>query len=105
MFTPAIIQKISASIHSLVPEAKAILFGSRARGDARPDSDVDILVILPDNKYANHFSRWKLDIGDRMTDIELDHQVMISPLVVLKSIWESRKTPFTINVANEGIEI
>lgn len=26
---------------------KIILFGSRARGDARPDSDVDILVVLP----------------------------------------------------------
>ncbi|MEK9163875.1 MAG: nucleotidyltransferase domain-containing protein, partial [Chloroflexota bacterium] len=27
---------------------RIILFGSRARGAARPDSDVDLLVILPD---------------------------------------------------------
>jgi predicted nucleotidyltransferase len=27
---------------------RLILFGSRARGDARPDSDVDLLVVLPD---------------------------------------------------------
>ncbi len=26
---------------------KIILFGSRARGDARPDSDVDLLVVTP----------------------------------------------------------
>jgi predicted nucleotidyltransferase len=27
-----------------------ILFGSRARGDAKPNSDVDLLVVLPDAK-------------------------------------------------------
>lgn len=26
---------------------RVILFGSHARGDARPDSDVDLLVVLP----------------------------------------------------------
>jgi uncharacterized protein len=29
------------------PGAKVILFGSRARGEARPDSDLDLLVIEP----------------------------------------------------------
>ena len=32
------------------PRATIILFGSRARGDARPDSDVDFLVVEPDVK-------------------------------------------------------
>lgn len=32
---------------------RIVLFGSRARGDARPDSDVDLLVVLPrvENKH------------------------------------------------------
>ncbi len=30
------------------------LFGSRARGDARPDSDFDILVVLPDDAPLDH---------------------------------------------------
>lgn len=32
---------------------RILLFGSRARGDARPDSDVDLLVVLPhmENKH------------------------------------------------------
>jgi hypothetical protein len=28
--------------------ARVILFGSRARGDAGPDSDIDLLVVMPD---------------------------------------------------------
>ena len=31
---------------------RVILFGSRARGDARPDSDIDLLVIVDDNTPA-----------------------------------------------------
>lgn len=34
---------------SLGPETKIYLFGSRARRDHRPDSDFDILCLLPDN--------------------------------------------------------
>lgn len=32
---------------------RVILFGSRARGDARPDSDVDLLVVMPEVADAN----------------------------------------------------
>jgi predicted nucleotidyltransferase len=32
------------------------LFGSRARGDARPDSDFDLLVVLPDGLRENAYS-------------------------------------------------
>lgn len=33
---------------AVAPAAKVILFGSRARGEGRPDSDLDLLVIEPD---------------------------------------------------------
>jgi predicted nucleotidyltransferase len=42
------IQQAAERLHAARPEATIILFGSRARGDARPDSDVDFLVVLPE---------------------------------------------------------
>lgn len=39
---------MAAHIHQLIPAAEVRLFGSRARGDARPDSDVDLLITAPD---------------------------------------------------------
>ncbi len=35
---------VSATVDAVDPE-RIILFGSRARGDARPDSDLDLLVV------------------------------------------------------------
>jgi len=40
---PEIVERIVRGFDPL----KIILFGSRARGEAHPDSDVDLLVILP----------------------------------------------------------
>ena len=48
MTTSESVQQVAARLHAARPQATIILlFGSRARGDARPDSDVDFLVVLP----------------------------------------------------------
>jgi predicted nucleotidyltransferase len=39
---------MAAEILQLVPAAEVRLFGSRARGEARPDFDVDLLITAPD---------------------------------------------------------
>ena len=41
-----ILQSIKVILHSVAPDGKVILFGSRARGDAREDSDWDLLILL-----------------------------------------------------------
>ncbi len=47
MVTLAEIRELAARIASAFDPDRVILFGSHARGDAGPDSDVDLLVILP----------------------------------------------------------
>ena len=45
---------MAAEISRLIPAAEVRLFGSWARGEARPDSDVDLLITAPDAWLAQH---------------------------------------------------
>ena len=99
-----IVQNLSDIIHKEAPEAKVILYGSEARGDAGPKSDIDLLILLDKDKVT-------LEDEEKITYpiylLELKTGILISPMVVAKKIWENRpfKTPFYINVMNEGVEI
>ncbi len=42
------IEKAAEVLHRAAPDAMIILFGSRARGDARASSDVDFLLVAPE---------------------------------------------------------
>jgi predicted nucleotidyltransferase len=41
----SLVEKVTSRIASELAPEKIILFGSRARGDAGPDSDIDLLII------------------------------------------------------------
>ena len=43
----ALIDEVGRRLAVAAPGARVILFGSRARGETRPDSDLDLLVIEP----------------------------------------------------------
>ncbi len=98
-----IVDVISRMMKQEIPEAETILYGSEARGTARIDSDIDLLVLLPDNLSKAAFAKRRIEIFDRLYEIELDSNVNISPLILLKSMWNRMKTPFTCNVLNDGI--
>lgn len=84
------------------PLVKTILYGSEARGDAHPDSDIDLLVLVDKDKlsYAD-----KDSIIAPFYDIELETGVIISTLIMPRKEWENRPflTPFQYNVNKEGI--
>lgn len=49
-----LLRTIAAEIQAAIPGAQVRLFGSRARGTERPDSDLDLLVTVPDEWLACH---------------------------------------------------
>jgi predicted nucleotidyltransferase len=48
------LSRIAAEIHAEIPGCEVRLFGSRARGTARLDSDADLLITVPDGWLAGH---------------------------------------------------
>ncbi len=54
---------------------KVILFGSHARGDAGPDSDVDLLIVMP---LSGSRRKKAIEIGVALHDIRLPKDVIVT---------------------------
>lgn len=100
-----IISRIAQSMKEFAPEAETILYGSEARGDARNDSDIDLLILLPDAFAGADFVKRRSYISGRLYDISIDTGVDISSLILPRNVWLRRKSPFTVNVMNDGIRL
>lgn len=87
--------------------AAAIVYGSRARGTHRPDSDADVAVLLR-GKHQRFLSA-KLDMADAGFDVLLEHGILISPLPVWLDDWEhpaNYSNPALLhNIDREGVRL
>ena len=102
--------EILTRIKQILPRVqgvKYLLYGSRARGDNREDSDVDILVLLPEKFNGKQYLDTQMEINEKLYTLELEWnmEIQIAPLILRNSEFWKRETPFTRNVINEGIEI
>ena len=84
----ALLRTIAAEIQAAIPGAQVRLFGSRARGTERPDSDLDLLVTVPDAWLACH-SRFKETdaLGWKLAH----HRLPIELLLFSLSVVEERR--------------
>lgn len=101
--TQYITQLIRNYINTIDPTAEVILYGSRARGDERPDSDWDILILT--DYTANLMTERKF--RDKLYDLELETGEAFSVFVYSKNDWQTKQriTPFYHNVSQEGVRI
>ena len=102
MKRPEVVKRIAELLHKIVPDASVILYGSEARGDARPDSDIDFLVLL--DSEGDSFRQQEWMITEHLMMLEAESGVPLSPYIVPKQWWNLKSpTPFSINVKNEGV--
>ena len=96
------LQEVKRSVHEIDPQAEVWLFGSRARGDARPDSDWDFLVLT--DKPVNW--TFKRQLRYRLYDVGFDSEPVrvISTVIQNKVDWKGLAiTDLYQNIREDGI--
>jgi uncharacterized protein len=81
---------------------KLLLFGSQARGDATPESDVDVLVILRGEADPEQLIPLTSELVSRLS---LKYETVISRAFVSAEAFEKDRTPFLMNVRREAVAI
>jgi len=100
--TSYLLRRIEKTVRSIDAGAKVILYGSRARGDANAASDWDFLIL------TDHVLNRKsiLDIRDRLYELELETDTILSSFIRTKKESDSPKysvLPYKKTVEQEGI--
>ncbi len=97
-------QGIEKVLREAAPQkAQAILFGSRARGDAHEGSDWDVLILL-DKERITEADMDNISYPIRELGWQIDE--MINPIMFTEKEWESKHfTPFYKNVTKEGVPL
>ncbi len=101
--TKHIARLIRKKIDEIDPGAQIILFGSRARGDERIDSDWDLLVLT---EYPVDLDKEQL-FRNNLYNLELETGEPFSLIAYSKNDWNTKQriSPFYANVKKEGISI
>ena len=105
--TLAAVRRFKAWVTGEYPVRDVLVYGSRARGTHRPDSDVDVAVILEGDEHR--LLETKLEMSDAAYDVLLETGVNISPLPLWRDQWEHPEQyanpALLANIAREGVRV
>jgi hypothetical protein len=98
----AILEGFKTRLRERLRVHKVILFGSRARGDADLESDLDVVVVLEDgiDEAAREY------VSDCAWEAGFSHGIVMVPVVFTRTEWESgpeRQSLFVRAVETEGV--
>jgi len=99
-----ILRKVKETVRAIEPDAEIYLYGSRARKDARSDSDWDFLILVDGVVDTARTDR----IRHRLYEIEWETGEIISSIVRSRREWQSRKyqfIPLRTHIEREGVLI
>jgi len=98
------LEQVRKSVAEVEPDAEIILYGSRSRGDATPESDWDFLVLVDGPLSEDRTDH----IRHRLYEVEWDSGEVISSIVRNKEQWNSgpyQAMPFHRAVLQEGLKL
>jgi predicted nucleotidyltransferase len=106
-------RKVPLRIRKLMKELKAglvriygdrlkgvYLYGSYARGDYRPGSDVDVMILLSD--YKNYWKELRRS-SQLASDVSLEYEVTVSRLLIKEVQWQESAMPVVRNIHKDGL--
>ncbi len=97
-----LLNSVRAKVHSIVPDADIILYGSKARAKAGLESDWDFLILLdqePDRRVV-------AELRDQLYELELENDIVLSAIVRSRHQWDSDLysiLPFKKAVEHDGV--
>jgi hypothetical protein len=99
-----ILERLKLRLSQRLSLHRVILFGSRARGDADAESDMDVLVVL-----NNSVNPWEEEyVRECAWEAGVEQGIVLVPLTVARSEWEEgplSSSLLAIGVAQDGVAI
>ena len=80
-----------------------LVYGSKARGDDSPDSDIDVMIVLDD-----YTPRIEAAVDEMVYDINLDHDCLISVVIFGRRELEEgpmAESPLYKRILAEGVPV
>lgn len=98
-----IVREFKAALQALYGDRLngVVLFGSYARGDYDEESDIDLMVLLNDERVDTIGEGFRL--SELTMNLIIDYGKAISPLMVAAQKYESSSMPVYQNARREGL--
>jgi predicted nucleotidyltransferase len=97
-----VLRRVREAVRAVEADAQVILYGSRARGDARPDSDWDILVLV----HGPVDRERRSSVRRQVYRVEREVGQVLTTMVRSREDWDSdlhRVTPLHVSIDRDGI--
>ncbi len=97
-----VLDEFKAELRKLYGEqlTDIILYGSYARGEATPESDIDVMVVLKGHVAPGREIDRMIDV---ITEINLKYDVLLAVVPVAEETYRRINSPLLLNVRREGV--